>query len=224
MGELYIYHHLGLGDHILCNAIVRNYAKQYNKIYLFVKAHNYKNVSFMYRDLRNIEYILGEDSDVRKIILDKSNVLKIGFEKLDTIHYKFDESFYRCIGMDFEKRWDDFYIERDLEKEKQVFNSLNVKENEYIFIQEDKSRGFHMDRSRITSNLPVISSELPINFFDFCYTIENAKEIHLMASSFKELLESLDTTKCTLFFHNYMRSWTPNQQESTSKKDWIRLD
>lgn len=224
MTELYIYHHLGLGDHILCNAIVRNCAKQYDKIYLFVKPHNYNNVSFMYRDLTNIEYIQGEDNLARNIIIDKPNVLKVGFEKLDTKYYKFDESFYRGIDMDFKKRWSDFYIQRDLKKEKQAFDSLNIKENEYIFIQEDSSRGFLIDRNRITSTFPIISSELPIDFFDFCYIIENAKEVHLMESSFKCLIENLDTIKCTLFFHNYVRNWIPDQQESSSKKEWIRFD
>lgn len=222
MNELYIYHHLGLGDHILCNAIVRNYAKQYDKIYLFVKPHNYKNVSFMYRDLTNIDYIRGEDFIANSIISGKTNVLKIGFEKLDVTNYKFDESFYRCIGMDFEKKWTDFYVQRDLEKEKNIFNSLNLKENEYIFIQEDRNRGFTLDMNRITSTLSIVSSELPFDFFDFCYILENAKEVHLMESSFKCLVDFLDI-KGQLFYHRYVRSGYPTNIESSTKKNWIEL-
>lgn len=116
MKELYIYHHMGLGDHIICNAIIRNYAKENDMIHLFVKPHNHKNVSFMFRDLTNIDYIISDDSiavwssnwrqSPENYIKDNNitNLLKIGFEKLDISRYKFDESFYNCIGMDFNKK------------------------------------------------------------------------------------------------------------------------
>lgn len=103
MNDLYIYHHLGLGDHIVCNAIIRNYAKEYDKIYLFIYPHNLESVSFMYRDLKNIEFIQVYDQEVERIIINKTNVLKIGFGKLDVKNYKFDKSFYMGINLDFEK-------------------------------------------------------------------------------------------------------------------------
>jgi len=222
MNELYIYHHLGLGDHIICNAIVRNYSKLYDKIYLFVKPNNLKNVSFMYRDLSNIEYIQSDDFTANSIINKKTNVLKIGFEKLNITNCKFDESFYRGIGMDFEKKWTDFYIKRDYTQEKKVFDSFNIKEKEYIFIQEDKKRGFFLNKNKIKNNLPIITSDIPIDFFDFCYTIENAKEVHLMESSFKCLVDFLDI-KGQLYYHRYVRSEYPTNIECSSKKNWIEL-
>jgi hypothetical protein len=57
MKELYIWHHMGLGDYITCNGIVRFYAKQYNKIYLFVKKRYEENIKYLYRDLSNLELI-----------------------------------------------------------------------------------------------------------------------------------------------------------------------
>ena len=78
--ELYLYHHLGLGDHIICNSLVRHYCKLYDKIYLFVKSHNYESVKFMYHDLNNIEFIVGNeyfhgDDIFVKSYLDKENLL-----------------------------------------------------------------------------------------------------------------------------------------------------
>ena len=35
MNSVYIYHHLGLGDHIIANGMVRTIAKQYEIVYLF---------------------------------------------------------------------------------------------------------------------------------------------------------------------------------------------
>lgn len=211
---------MGLGDHILCNAIIRNYAKLNDKIYLFVKPHNHKNVSFMYRDLKNIDYIIGDDYVAQKYIIDNNitNLLKVGFDKLDISRYKFDESFYRCINMDFNKKWTDFYLERDLKKEKQVFESFNVVEGEYIFVQEDRNRGFTLDKSKIRTDLPLIYSDVPIDFFDLCYIIEKAKEVHLMESSFKCLIDFLDN-EGDLFFHRYVRKY-PTNIECTSRKKW----
>ena len=221
MKELYIYHHLGLGDHIICNAIVRNYAKDNDKIYLFVKPHNYKNVAFMYRDLKNIEFIQGDDAVAEKYISDNNitNLLKIGFEKLDTIRYKFDESFYRCIGMDFDKKWSDFYMQRDMDEEISLFGRLNIKENEYIFINDDKSRGYILDENKYRHDLTIITSELPCSLFDLCYTIENAREVHLMESSLKCLSEHINIKTNKLFYHSYVRGYPPTIQV-TSKRNW----
>lgn len=220
METLYIYHHLGLGDHIICNAIVRNYAKQ-NDIVLFVKPHNFENVQYMYRDLKNIDYIIGDDSVAEKFITDNNitNLLKIGFDKLD-YRYKFDEAFYRQIGMDFEKKWTDFYLERNEKAEKEALKWFGFKEGEYIFINEDPSRGFTMGRYR--KDLPIINSNNPFPLFDLCYVIENAAEIHLMESSIKCLVEHLDLKTDKLFYHSYMRNYPPNIQV-TSKRKWTIL-
>ena len=45
---IYIYHHLGLGDHIICNGLVRFLQKKHNQVSLFCYQHNIENVSFMY--------------------------------------------------------------------------------------------------------------------------------------------------------------------------------
>ena len=53
---VYLYHHLGLGDHIICNGLVRNYANKFN-IKLFTKSHNAGSVKFMYKDVPTIDII-----------------------------------------------------------------------------------------------------------------------------------------------------------------------
>jgi len=223
MKELYIYHHLGLGDHIVCNAIVRNYSKQNDKIYLFVKPHNLDNVSFMYRDLKNIEYIAGDDNVAQNYINTNNikNLLQIGFDKLDR-KIRYDESFYRQIGMDFEKKWTDFYIERDMNKEKELFNSLKIKENEYIFINEDSKRGHLLDKNKYRQDIRIVSSEIPCPLFDLCYIIENAKEVHLMESSIKCLSDHINIKTDKLFYHYYVRNYPFNVQV-TSKRNWFIL-
>ena len=210
--ELYIYHHLGMGDHFICNAIVRNYSKLYNNIFLFVKPTNYDNVKFMYRDLTNINYLVADDEFAEDVIKDKKNVLKINCVGKE-LECNFDEYFYRSINMDFEKMWTDYYCKRDIKSEKQLFDDLSLVEEEYIFIQEDVSRNLLIDRNRIRKDLKIVESDIKYNIFEYQYILENAKEIHLMESSFKCLVDHLDI-KGILYFHKYMRYY-PNHIEST---------
>ena len=61
----YIYHHLGLGDHIICNGIVRHYNEIFKSVTVFCKPHNFTNVEYMYRDNGSIIILpIGEDSDI----------------------------------------------------------------------------------------------------------------------------------------------------------------
>ena len=51
--QVYIYHHLGLGDHFHCNGVVRFLCKEkYNKsnVKLFAKKKYLEMIQFMYRD------------------------------------------------------------------------------------------------------------------------------------------------------------------------------
>ena len=54
MSDIYIYHHLGLGDHINCNGLVRTIlkdrVKKSNNLYLLTQAQNKEMILFMYRD------------------------------------------------------------------------------------------------------------------------------------------------------------------------------
>jgi hypothetical protein len=72
MNEIYILHHLGLGDHISCHGIVRYFCEQYKKVYLFVKEHNFENVRFMFNDIKNIEFIKGDDEFAQKYLSPES--------------------------------------------------------------------------------------------------------------------------------------------------------
>lgn len=204
--EIYIYHHLGLGDHIICNGLVRNFTKNYEIVHVFCKPHNYENVKYMYRDDSKINIIsVGEDYDVNRYIIQKKindKVLKVGFENLKNCNNKtFDECFYSSIGLDFNMRFDLFYLERNSEIEQKVMSKLNPDGVPYIFIHGD------IDKNKIRKDLLIIENPVEYKIFDLPFLLENAEEIHLMESSIKCLTNSLKMIKPKIFYHKYVRNY-----------------
>jgi hypothetical protein len=232
MNSIYIYHHLGMGDHILCNAIIRTYTEQYDKVYNFAKPRFANNVMYMYRDLSNVKIIPAEMVNVQTFMnfSPNNNYLILGhtaeyFEKFNNGIYKhFDEGFYIMANIPYSYKYDKFYLQRDLDSEKNTYyNILGLKDNEeYVFIHEDPDRNRLVKKEYINNKLKTIRSSdyKNINIFDFIYTIENAKEVHVMNSSFSCLIDTMQLKVNKLFLHEYMRNdmgINPNHQ---LKLDW----
>jgi hypothetical protein len=224
---LYIYHHLGLGDHIICNGLVREVSRRYDRVYLFVKEHNWESVSFMYRDVSNLECLCEKDDRAVEVFIKRNkidNVLKIGFQRLDR-RISFDQSFYNQAGVDFAKRWTSFYVMRDQARERNLFNYFNLVEKEYIFLHEDRDRKFVLKREHIQNQeLRVVQPVKGVtdNIFDYCYILQNAREIHCIDSSFRLLADSLELNSRLLFHHTYVK--VPNKGlVSSSKLGWTEV-
>lgn len=222
MNDFYIFHHLGLGDHIICNSIIRYYSKLYEKIYLFVYQHNYNSVKFMYRDLNNIDYIsVNSDSQCDSFLFNITNFVRIGFDKIDVVNLHFDQSFYNQIGLNFNKRWNDFYVERDYKKEKEFFEKFGVVENEYIFVHDDKNVNKSIE---LVSDYKIIKPIRGLTdiIFDYLYLIENAREIHCIDSSFKNLIDSIDDINSDKLYM-YPTLNQPENYYPITKKKWIKI-
>lgn len=202
---MYIYHHLGLGDHIICNGMVRNFQKKYDEVNVFVKKHNFDNVKHMFRDNDKIKLTpVVDDNEVKNFISKNniSNLIVAGHSKLRTIkHDVFDVGFYLSVGLPYSSRFDDFYFLRNLDKEKEVYNKLNPKNEQYIFIH-------NVDKNRIRKDLKIIENPSEFKLFDLLYLIENATEVHLMESSIKCMVNSFKFEKPKFFYHQYVRNYS----------------
>jgi len=228
--SLYIYHHLGLGDHILCNAIIRWYSEKYERIYLFVKPNNLKNVSYMYRDLSNVKFIPMDDAQTRFFMsINKNNkYLVVGitpewFKKLNSGEFStFDQGFYISANLPIDYKWDKFFFQRDLEKEKNIFyNKLGIKDEEkFLFVHDDPKNGRIIRDSFFPNKIKVIkpSEFKDIGIFDFIYTIEKASEVHCMDSSFSCLIDTMQISTLKLFMHLYVRK--DNSPAPLFKLNW----
>jgi hypothetical protein len=225
MEPLYIYHHMGLGDHLINNALVRSLVQSAPVSgILFVKPEYLETVKFMYRDIPNLKFGLGSDSHVERVLQDKQNVVKIGFSQMNTLSGPFDERFYKLAGIPFSLRWDGFFYNPDTEREQNLFKQLNLEKGKYIFVHDDANRNlicnsmFFLDKT-----LPVIRPYASItnNIFDWLEVLRHAKEIHVMDSCFFHLVEipNLKTTDL-IYYHRYLKGVSLEGNPSYRKK-WI---
>lgn len=202
----YIYHHLGLGDHIICNGLVRFFQEIEKEIYLFCKKNNLHNVEYMYRDNDKIKILpINDDNEVLKFIKEKkieNKLIKIGFEDLQKHPCKtFDESFYKSKNLDFEIRFNNFFLERDFDLENQILNTLNPKKEKYIFLH-------NVDKNKVRNDLKIIENPSEYSIFNLISLIENAEEVHLMESSIKCLVNSYLMKNPKFFYHRYVRKYS----------------
>jgi len=234
--SLYIYHHLGLGDHILCNAIIRWYSEKYERIYLFVKPNNLKNVSYMYRDLSNVKFIPMDDAQTRFFMsVNKNNkYLVVGitpewFHNFDVkkIYETFDIGFYIAANVPFEEKWNKFYFQRDMDKEKDAYyNILGLKDDEeFLFVHDDPGNGRSFKTSYIPKGIKLIRPVewKQIGIFDFIYTIEKAKQVHVMNSSFMNLIDTMQLKGGELFLHEYARTDMGDNPNPKLKLNWTKI-
>lgn len=236
--EVYIYHHLGLGDHFHCNGVVRfliNEKYKKFKVKLFAKEKYFEMISFMYRDLPDLEIISvtndekKEVDEINSFIKDADKVEKIGFDyflKNKDKGKTIDMLFYEQYNIDYSKRFELTYWKRDLSKEKELYNELVQNEN-YVFVHDDPSRGFVIPDSLISNEFQIIRNSYAHSIFDYCKIIENSKEIHVMESSTRCMLEYLNTERSKHFLYNFSNGpwksipyYNSHNEMTGSSKDW----
>lgn len=217
--SIYVHHHLGLGDHIICNGLVRYILKATNPddLWLVVKQKNLNNVSRMFADDSRVKFIpVDEDRNFYELPLRWSDVrlVRVGFDQCR--ESDFDVSFYDSVGVSFEERWNSWYYQRDMRCEQNMIEELKLPDK-FVLVHDTSSMGtFDL---KINTDLPVIrvsrlNSETTI--FDWIGIIERATEIHCIDSSFIHVVNSIDSTADSLFYHKIKAS----KMQICFRKNW----
>ncbi len=208
---LYVHHHLGLGDHLHCNGLVRYMLKNFECDGVSLFAKHYDLVNYMYRDDDDIEVIEVDGNNERNSVDELYRALSTqedSFLRLGHGYYRGDvdkncwEVFYEQVNVPHDARHKYFYFERDLKEEERVFNKMNPENVPFIFMHDDPARGHKIDRSKfLNSNLKVIENDPSENIFHFMKIIEEAEEVHTMESCFKTLIEFYSKTD-NMIYHD----------------------
>jgi hypothetical protein len=224
-----------MGDHIVCNGLVRsilNDGKYYSDVYVFAKQSNADRVSRMFDDDPRI-HVLTVPSNQNEVVFVNHVVaqygicdfLRCGFgfiENLCSINPKmnYDEAMYSSCGIPFDNRWKKFSLRRDTKLENDVLNKLNPSNEDFIFVHDDPSRGFCFEPTN-TNNTKIIRNDPTVGLFDMIGVLTNAKEIHCMESSFRALIDHIEEIRCPLYFYKKVREDVNGSALiSTVRKNW----
>jgi hypothetical protein len=209
--KIFVCHHLGLGDCIVHNGMIRKIYQEnpHSLIFIPSKPNNLDNVLFMYRDIKNIKVIsVNNDYEMNKHIdsSEYDEVISSSLLNQKKFDYgvDFDDAFYLKVGINPSIKKTHFYISRDINEEENVYNELVISRGltDYVFLHEKQNEGIVIDRNKITNSYPIVSADIKYKTFSLLKVIENAKECHLVSSSFLSLLMCYELNK-NVFAHMY---------------------
>lgn len=197
MSRIFVKHHLGMGDNIVHNGMIRKITQDNpnSQIFVAAKHHNFKNVEYMFRDNPRITVLsVADDGGMNHTIrtggFDK--IISSHFDQGNPYHYEkyFDDAFYMLVGMEPKIKTEYFYLERDVELENKVFDELITSKGitDYLFVHEKPEANVILSRDRMEKGLPIITADPKYGMFELLKVIENAKSVNIISSSFLSLM------------------------------------
>jgi len=208
MNDLYLCTHYGFGDYVICYGLVKELSKRYDNIFLFAIPHrsdlHIDNIRRLYRSIKNVHIITDHSSRYK-------DVLYLGWDKFTEAVTKdptipFPKFFYEQVGVPLNLMWDNFYFERDIQKEKDIYYDLGLRGKEYILLHDDPGRGFVIDRKYIGQGKIVHLGELEnISILDSLYLVEQASEVHATTTGLVPFIDLMNIKHNSLNLHKYLR-------------------
>jgi hypothetical protein len=199
--------HLGLGDHLICQGLVREIARREpNKIFYFAcLPRNYHSVTWMFQDLDNLfVFCVSSGREARQYSgFLNASIIYIGIKNVEL--QRFDEFFYEQHQIPFNLRWTNAKVFPGPHSEN-LYQQLNSGNDKYILVCDESSSGILNKELKIrnTLNLKVIKTfPASNNIYDWTTLILKATEIHSIDTSFLHLVESVlyDQQPMPLYYH-----------------------
>jgi len=222
-----ILHHLGLGDHLICNGLIREIlSKNSYTLHYPLKIHNYDNISFMLDDLSHRIKFIPVFNDGEMINYSKNfkeeNIIKTGIfnSNWKKLTGSFCQKFYLQLGIPYKARWENFRFPENKCKK------LDTKNNEKCFVHQDTKRGLTIKETYLPSSFyspeHTLGSVSNHTIFDYINLLNDVEEIHCIDSSFACLIDHVPSLKQKKkFIHRYVRKHNDNP---TYKNNWIIIN
>jgi hypothetical protein len=232
MVKKYILPHFGLGDAIICNALVRHFCEIYDQVVYFTANPYHISIEYMFKDLNNLSFINSENGPAASVEICKNfislnkienDVIEVGFKGLEnelTVKkpgIPFYEGFYTMFDLDPKMRFSNFYYQRNYDSEEYIFNKLNPYNEKYIFVIDDSDHhlgNLIIDENTLPKKYKIIKYDKKLNYnnekflmFNYCKILENAEEIHTIETAFLEFIQSIKLSKPKIYIHSYLRNY-----------------
>jgi hypothetical protein len=213
---LYLDWHLGLGDAIICNGLVRWLVRERQRhVIVPCYAHNRASVEALFADLPEVMPVL---HDGRFVGHDNEETLSIGMNnpRWGSVE-PFDRAFYEFAGVPFDAKWDLFHVpESGTERHP-------TGTGPWMLYHHDPDRGFSLNPDRLPFLPGVQVRRWSERITDWRYMIRDAAEIHCIDSSVMHLAELLPTTG-KLFYHKYARAHDKAPVDAIFRKKWTVIE
>lgn len=216
MKPITIIHHLGLGDQIMLNGMVRHFA-EVRKVNIFVKNCHEESVRFMYRDIEHkVNLILldtTEPGEIREKLPIDSHILPLATYAMENESWHIYAKMTNWAhGVYLQAGVNPLYMHTKFKVVRTITSELEPPVRDYIFVHDDVER----DRViNVTSDLTIYRPKTKVidknheffecehpNIFKYLSIIENAKEVHCMNSSYNWMIELMTIgTPRKNFFH-----------------------
>jgi hypothetical protein len=207
-----LYHHMGLGDHFICNGLVNYLSTQYDKVILPCARHNLETVQCLYSDNDRVS-ILPVDKEPQDIVAfsqrENIPITQVGFDYIQKSRHGWYDSFYEQCGIPIEYRKSYFSLPSQIPNATLVYNQM-VTSPHYILVHQGSSNSteYPIDilQGRQEGSLPPIVRIVPHvsnNLLDWITVIQNAAEIHVVPSSVFCLVDGIaPSLNSRLYYHD----------------------
>lgn len=216
MTNLFLNWNLGLGDAIICNGLVRWLVGMCGyHITIPALSRNMASVRFMFRDNPRIGIAEVLNDNGKNVLADNSeHVLLVGDSHPDWSKKEqgFDYEFYAQAGVNFDVRWDWFFVPR------QRANEIHNGYTGYAFVHDDMDSGLLIKDPCLPVFRPAISSSI----FDYYPVIMKATEIHCIDSAFACWIDSMPETGQKLYYHD-IKPMADDRSRLTLRRNWIKV-
>ena len=219
--RLIVHHHLGVGDHLICNGLVNYVLEAFalECLYLVCTKTNAPTVRFLYSDeprITILEFNWPKLSQQDFVYL-ASN--QLGVPVLTVVARasdNFDVEFYQSLGVPFDVRWSHFRLPAVMTSAHDFYRQ-HIRHERYCLVAA-KSRVSEHDL-QIDTALPIYFVEpLTDSILDWVEVIKHASEIHCIDSGFIHLVNSFDLTGTKLYYHDVGRGAT-----FVTRHEWVHV-
>ncbi len=238
-----VYTYPKFGDHCIAFGIIKEFAKQHDKILMYTDESPQSSRDTnrrLYSSIKNVELI---DEPYIEEKHQKDWGLANTRAWIDAVkpwvenpllpcpdwyndNWRFDVQWYMNAAVPFHLKWRNFHFERNIKKEQEAYyDILGLKDNEeFIFWHEDKSRSLFLRTKDVPENIRWIhfSDFEYVNILDILYTIERAKEVHTFNTGLLTFIDLMNIRSNKLFYHKYIRPMVFDQP--ILKLNWIILE
>jgi hypothetical protein len=235
--KLFFIGSVGLGDSFVLNGMANHFGDRCLELHLPAQPKFFKTIEELYKDHPNIKVIpMVADFDIENNYVENhklSRILRIDLIKSTiknfTLIPMWDIQLYSNYELSYSLRYSNFRLPKDLKGSDDLFDKLYSGEP-YALIHRytgDSTEGIpiNVQSFREAAKLPPlkfieIQEGITDNMLDYVKLIQNAREIHVVPSSFHCLVDSIHTN-AALYFHDIREKTAMAVNSGWGDNKWI---